>query len=459
MKKCLLTTLLAVVVVSLSSCNVNPSSSSNVVKEEFVNLVAANDVHGRLVSQDGEYGLDSLSVKIKGLEYEYGEFVKIATGDMFQGKFESNVLYGRPIIDCLNAMDFDALVIGNHEFDWGLDKIAAYKDGDFTNGEAEFPFLSCNIAYKNNNELLEWAEPYTIVENGGNKVGIIGAIGTELTRTINAGMLKDYVFLDAVTQIKKYAEEIRKNHEVDYVVLAFHDHTESVLNTIGRFSGDSKIDAIFTAHTHQKENLIVGNNVPVLQGGGNNKNVSVIRLKQGGFTKRIESLNSASDPEIKAIIDKYVKGEIEAKGNEVIGYNSSYKNSGAMGSLLAETMKNLYNTDVGITNYARTGLNAGEITIKEMYEVYPFDNMILTATISGKLLRSFVNYAYSIYYDYDFSVSSIKDDETYTIAIIDYVYDNEKYTAYFSQDPKVRIEQNIYMRDLMIDHIREVKNI
>ena len=475
-RKLLLTSFLAVAVVSLSSCNLLPSiSSSNpisssssstsssisttVIKSEYVNLVAANDIHGRLVSQDGEYGLDALSSKLKEIEKEYGEFIKIANGDIFQGKFESNVLYGRPMVDCLNAMDFDAFVIGNHEFDWGLDKIAAYKDGDFTNGEADFPFLSCNIAYKSNNQLLEWAEPYTIVENGGNKVGIIGAIGSQLTRTINAGMVKDYVFLDSVSQISKYATEIRTNYDVDYVVLAIHDHTESVLKQIGNLSGDSKIDAIFTAHTHQKENLVVGNNIPVLQGGGNNKNVSIIRLKHGGHTKRIESLNSVSDPEIKKIIDGYVKGEIEVRGNEVIGYNSNYKNSGAMGSLLANTMKNKFGTDVGITNYARTGLDAGDITIKEMYEVYPFDNMILTATISGKLLRSFVNYAYSIYYDYEFSLANIEDERIYTIAIIDYVYDNEKNTSYFSQNPEIRVEQNIYMRDFMIDYIKEVKNI
>lgn len=443
------------------------SSSSSSTEKLYANLVSANDIHGRVVTEYdkygkiSEYGIDILAGKINDLEKKYGDFVKIANGDIFQGKFESNILYGRPILDCLNEMEFDAFVIGNHEFDWGLDKIAAYNDGDLTNGEAEFPFLSCNIAYKSNNQLLEWTEPYTIVENNGNKVGLIGAIGTKLTSSINANMLKDYVFLDAASQIKKYAEEIREKHDVDYVVLAIHDHNEEVLREIGMYRGKSKINAIFTAHTHRREDGVNGVSVPVLQGGGENKYVSVIRLKDSLYHKSIDSLSGhISDSKIKSIIDSYVQGEISNKGNEVIGYNSAYKNTGDMAIILANVMKEKFDADVGITNYAREALYAGDILLREMYEVFPFDNMIIKATISGRTLRSFVNYAHSsIYYDEEFTLSNIQDSETYTIAIIDYVYDNERYREYFDSNPEVRVEQNVYMRDLMIDYIKEVKNI
>lgn len=436
------------------------SSSSSSTEKLYANLVSTNDIHGRLVTADGEYGLDILSSKFNDLERKYGDFIKIANGDIFQGKFESNVMYGKPMIDCMNAMEFDAMVIGNHEFDWGIDKIAAYNDGDESNGEADFPFLSCNIAYKSNNQLLDWVEPYTILENNGNKIGLIGAIGSGLTSSINGGMIKDYVFLDVPTQVGKYAEEIRTKYDVDYVVLALHDHNENTLNEIGTFKNNKKINAIFTAHTHQRENMVVGGNIPVLQGGGNNKYVSVIRLKGDIYTKSIESINGyTSDSSIKSIIDSYVNGEIEAKGNEVLGYNNSYKSSAAMAELLATVMKEKFDADVGITNTARTSLDAGNILMKEMYEVFPFDNMIIKATISGRLLKSFVNYAYSMYYDDEFSLSNIQDSETYTIAIIDYVYDNERFTSYFNSNPEIRIEQNVYMRDLMIDYIKEVKNI
>jgi len=195
----LMSSLLTLMLVSVSGCQFFGSSSSSTssssslnsssVTKEYVNLVSANDTHGRLVTGDGDNGFDVLSSKFNDLENKYGDFIKIANGDIFQGKFESNVLYGRPIVDCMNAMEFDAMVIGNHEFDWGLDKIAAYNDGDESNGEANFPFLACNIVDKATNKLLDWVEPYTIVENNGSKVGLIGAIGTNLTSSITSSLL------------------------------------------------------------------------------------------------------------------------------------------------------------------------------------------------------------------------------------------------------------------------------
>ena len=85
-----------------------------------------NDTHGAFV--DNQYpGVERLASLIKQLGDEY---IKIANGDILQGSYISNILCGYPMIDALNNMNFNAYVIGNHEFDWGLDKIAEYKDGN-----------------------------------------------------------------------------------------------------------------------------------------------------------------------------------------------------------------------------------------------------------------------------------------------------------------------------------------
>ena len=65
------------------------SSSSSSTEKLYANLVSTNDIHGRLVTADGEYGLDILSSKFNDLERKYGDFIKIANGDIFQGKFET----------------------------------------------------------------------------------------------------------------------------------------------------------------------------------------------------------------------------------------------------------------------------------------------------------------------------------------------------------------------------------
>ena len=89
--------------------------------------------------------------------------VILSSGDMFQGSAISNMTQGGVVVEAMNEIGFDAMTIGNHEFDWGIDKIAAYNDGDEKNGEADFPFLSCNIVYKSNNQLLSCKKTWIII--------------------------------------------------------------------------------------------------------------------------------------------------------------------------------------------------------------------------------------------------------------------------------------------------------
>lgn len=126
------------------SNKINLADLANVKSSYESKFLMINDTHGAFV--DNQYpGVERLASLIKQLGDEY---IKIANGDILQGSYISNILCGYPMIDALNNMNFNAYVIGNHEFDWGLDKIAEYKDGNLTNGEANFPFLGANIIDK-----------------------------------------------------------------------------------------------------------------------------------------------------------------------------------------------------------------------------------------------------------------------------------------------------------------------
>ena len=158
------------------SNKINLADLANVKSSYESKFLMINDTHGAFV--DNQYpGVERLASLIKQLGDEY---IKIANGDILQGSYISNILCGYPMIDALNNMNFNAYVIGNHEFDWGLDKIAEYKDGNLTNGEANFPFLGANIIDKKTNEIVDFLEPYTIIEKKDVRVGIIGLIGSRL---------------------------------------------------------------------------------------------------------------------------------------------------------------------------------------------------------------------------------------------------------------------------------------
>ena len=115
-----------------------------------------------------------MSTQLKNIRNMYGKdnvFV-FSGGDNFQGTMLSNLSYGRVVVDCFNEMEFDVSTIGNHEFDWGLDKVLNYIDGDISNGEANFGFGAANI-YHADGTNVEEIEDFFIIDKGGVKMGVI----------------------------------------------------------------------------------------------------------------------------------------------------------------------------------------------------------------------------------------------------------------------------------------------
>ena len=239
-----------------------------------VNFAMINDTHGAFDDSNDGYSILRVDSLIDSLESTNGDYIKIANGDIFQGSYVSSTLYGLPLLESLNRMDFDCFVIGNHEFDWGLDKISVYKDGDLSNGEAEFPFLGANIYYSGTTTRPEWIDAYTIVEyQQGNqtiKVGIIGVIGGTQESSILTDYVSDYTFVDdPSTLVGNYVKELRTTKDCDVVVVASHDLDDSLNSKLASLSGDKAVDAIFCAHTHQLVSYMLtrgdGYSIPVVQ--------------------------------------------------------------------------------------------------------------------------------------------------------------------------------------------------
>jgi 2',3'-cyclic-nucleotide 2'-phosphodiesterase (5'-nucleotidase family) len=115
-------------------------------QKEEITIVGVNDLHGALMPEvrswsKGEEvgGLAQISGYVDTLREENPNMLIIDVGDAFQGRPVSNLFYGESVIDCYNAMGVDCLVIGNHEFDWGIDTLKARME------QADFPFLSANV--------------------------------------------------------------------------------------------------------------------------------------------------------------------------------------------------------------------------------------------------------------------------------------------------------------------------
>ena len=454
-------------------------NDSDVIDYSSVNFAMINDTHGAFSDSNDGTAIGRVDTLLDNLENKNGDYIKIANGDILQGSYISSKTYGYALIESLNVMDFDVFVIGNHEFDWGLDKIAAYKDGNLSNGEANFPFLGANIYYKGTKKRPEWIDPYAIINYGNLKVGIIGLIGGTYESSILTSHVKDYEFVDDPTQIvSDYAKKLRTDKDCDVVIIATHDYDKTQNSKYANLSGDSRIDAIFCAHTHQRitEELTRkdGVKIPVVQNYDKNDTVQEVVIKlddsknMNGYSTQLYYMKDFSDnprydisSNLNSVYQKYNKLIVES--DSVIGNTSSYLNDDALGVLAAKGMfyYNYNNSDYSVIDLAvlntggvRSTIDSGDITIAEVFNTFPFENRIYLIKAPGSLLNKLMSSTY--YYTYSTS-TSFNSSTIYTVAVIDYVYESVYNTSLFSSVVSECYSEYL-MRDIFIEYLKEVYN-
>ncbi|MBQ3253908.1 MAG: bifunctional metallophosphatase/5'-nucleotidase, partial [Acholeplasmatales bacterium] len=443
-----------------------------------VNFLMLNDTHGALTDSSEGYSIGRVDALVNQLEDKNGEYILIHNGDAFQGSYVCGETYGLPLIDALNEMDFDCFVLGNHEFDWGIDKISRYNDGDESNGEAKFPFLGANIYYKNTTTRPDWIDPYTIVNYGDIKVGIIGVIGKDQESSILTRYVEDYTFVDPIDLIEENASKLRNNENCDVVVVATHDYNDYLNEEIASLSSDSKIDSIFCGHTHELIRESVkrddNKNIPIVQNYHKNNTAAEVVLSYDESLNYIDYDINIYYPEsfeissrIQAIINKY--DYLIEESNEVLGYTGNNINKSKLGNFAINSLLNYdyseYNfegVDISIINTGgiRASISSGDITRADIFEVFPFNNMVVLVNINGKLLKSLIkdniDYLYVDTTNEIGSYNNLDDNTIYQLAVIDYVFEGPYYDEFNNLSNKDYIQTDIILRDTLMEYIDDL---
>ena len=444
---------------------------------EKVHFLMINDTHGAFLDSSEGSSIGRVDTLLDSLKSSNGDYIKIINGDAFQGSYVCGETYGLPMIEALNVMDFDCFVLGNHEFDWGIDKIAAYADGDLTNGEANFPFLGANIFYKGTTTRPDWIDAYTIVEYGDIKVGIIGIMGPGQESSILTRYIKDYEFADPNNIISENAQKLRSELGCSVVVVATHDYNTAINNKIAALTGESRIDAIFCAHTHALVNERLtradGISIPVVQNFHKNVKATGVTINLDESNKMISSTVNVYTPsnysisaDVQNIINKYQ--ELITISNQSLGSTSSTISESTLGAYAVDAMlkwsyseSNFDGIDAAIINTGgvRAEISSGYITRADVFEVFPFNNMVVLVNIKGSLIKSLYsnnkNYLYVAVTDSIGSYSNLNDNTIYQLAVIDYVFENTRYTQFNNLSTSEYLQTDVLMRDILIEYIDE----
>ena len=444
---------------------------------------ALNDLHGKFDDTDSQGGVDELSTYLANAYNTDDNVILLSSGDMWQGSFESNSTKGLIITDWMNELDFVSMTLGNHEYDWGEEHIKANV------ALAEFPFLAINIYERDTNERVDYVQSSVLVERGGMKIGIIGAIG-DCYSSISGDKVEDVYFKTgaALTELVKAESEKLRAEGADYIVYSIHggfgsNSSASMVQTSSlrgyydaSLSKDGYVDLVFEGHTHKSYAFEDEYGVPHLQNGGDNSGISHVevrlnfangydRVSVSEIIKPSRYANLEDHPIVDELLQKYAD-QVDA-GKLVLGQNSRLRNSTEIKNLVAdlyyaagiERWGDKYDIALGggfISVRSPYDLAAGEVKYSDLNSLLPFDNQLVLCSIKGRDLKNKFfetnnsNY-YIAYGDYGASIrNNIDYNATYYI-ITDtycssYAYNNLTVVDYY--------DAGVYARDLIADYVR-----
>lgn len=383
--------------------------------DKVIDVVTFNDFHGNLAEDTSASGKNLGMSKFVAAINEYKaanpNTVVVSGGDIYQGSAMSNLTYGEPVSAMLKQLGIVASAVGNHEFDWGIDKIAPWaKDGNFD-------FLASNIYDKKTGQPVSWAKPYKIVTVDGVKIGFVGLTTQETAFKTKPEIVAGLEFRDPAASAKVWADKLKSGSlpegKADVVIALTHigssqdakgNITGEVVDT-GLCNVDS-LDAVITAHSHNPVSGYV-NNKPVVQAyyaGRSLADLSIVIDKNTGKLKSItpnldnvyqRKAKITPDTTAQATYNKYY-AELQPKLEKLEGYTDTElthdryaEGTSILGQWVTDVMRKAVGVQIGITNGGglRTPIAAGKITMGTLYEVMPFDNTLVKLNLKGSDLK------------------------------------------------------------------------
>lgn len=391
--------------------------------EKDLVLVHTNDVHGRIVEEKGRdkntsvVGDAKLATVIENERAKKDQTtVVLDAGDAFQGLPISNSTKGEARAEILNKMNYDAMAVGNHEFDFGLDEAKKYKE------ILKFPLLSSNT-YVNGARLFEAS---TIIDKDknvkGDEVVVIGVTTPETATKTHPKNVQGVTFKDPIPEVLNVVKEIQAKATGDdyktYVVLA---HLGVDTTTPNEWRGSTLADelskspllkgkrvVVIDGHSHTVESKTYGDNVTYNQTGSYLNNIGKVTLKPNSLLgtpsliKASETTNVKPNAEVKKLVDE-IKAKYDAENAVVVVKNSPVELSGTrenvrvretnLGNVVADSLYEYgqtgfqNKTDIAVTNgggLRETIAKDKPITKGSVIAVLPFGNTISQIKVTGQ---------------------------------------------------------------------------
>ncbi len=364
-----------------------------------IRIIHWNDWHGHVQPASDRQprpllgGAAQLAWRLAALRQEKPSLV-LAAGDMIQGSVWANFRQGRAAMDLLNRLRLDAMVVGNHEFDFGLDVLRQRLQ------EARFPVLGANVTG------VPELQPWIRLEVQGVSVAVIGLLTPETGRISVGGADLRLRFLAPEQTLAHYLPEMRSQAQL--IVVLSHLGLAADKQLAAQVPG---IDLIVGGHSHTRlaAPVVVGDTL-IVQAWEHGKVLGVLDLQvEDGRIRqwqgRLEAVpaEGPGDPEVAQLVAYYEAQMADELGAGVGRTALRLDGTGArqretdLGNWLADIARQVTGAQVAILNGGgiRGSLPAGPIRRRDIYEVLPFPNRLVVLRLTGRQLRQVLEHSLS----------------------------------------------------------------
>ncbi|MFB4162067.1 5'-nucleotidase C-terminal domain-containing protein [Geomicrobium sp. JSM 1781026] len=379
----------------------------NRVDERFdrYSIVHTNDIHGRVVEELDEdvMGLPRVHTIYNHIKETSEDTLLLDAGDTFHGTNNVHFTEGQAMVDLMNHIGFDAMAAGNHEFNYGYERLVELSE------QANFDVLASNVIVEETGDPL--LERNTILELGDKTVGVIGIVTEDTPIRTHPSNVEGLAFYDDVEIAQREVEAMQD--DVDHVILLTHSGHAVEQTMAEEIEG---VDLVIGGHSHTAvERPFYESGTFVAQAHEHTKAVGVVNMfyyedelaSMNGQLIRDDGTRFENHPDTEEKV-RGVVSEVEEALGEVVGESSERligdrevvrSSESNLGNLITDAMRERTGADIAFMNGGgiRDSIDAGEVTMHDVVNAFPFINLVEAQKMTGDVVVQALEESVSLY--------------------------------------------------------------
>lgn len=411
-------------------------------------ILHTNDLHARLSPLENHHGgFAYLASVIRRERAGCADCILLNAGDLVQGTPVSTIFHGLPVYEVANLLGFDVSTLGNHEFDYGWPQVRKFLQ------TAKYPVVTSNIVDAQGRLFTE--KPYVILKVNGLRVAVIGAMTDTLNTLTTPNLLEQWHTIPFIATARKYAAEVKDKSDL-IVLLAHIAPAEET-----RFLQEApEFSVVVSGHAHSGlQQAIVKDGRVLVRVKGYGEELGRLDLQVDTETKSVASwkwkaltIDSTSIPPAPDVAElvKHWEGEVSARVDQPLAVAEKAFTKPEIKRLIERAMRDETGANFAWMNQGgvRDTLPEGQLLVRHIWDIMPFDNRVLIGTFKGRDIPAKV-----------VAGRAIDPDKEYTLAVSDYTAANQG-TGENLGTSGLQFPHDVgLLRDIIVDWFRKQKVI